>query len=82
MAALDAEWEQAVGDQHRVRRQIVVRDRNDPTRHLVLVFFDSAADAAYNSDLPGTTESAAKYTALMTEPPTFIDCDVIEDRTY
>src|SRR5436853_6918373 len=82
LKALDAEWEASVAGQHRVRRQIVARDRNDPRHHVMFVFFDSAEDAAYNSELPGTQEGAGKWAALMDGPPTFLDLDILEERTY
>lgn len=80
--ALDAEWEAATEGRRTLRRQIVARDRNDPTRLLVFVFFDSFEDAKTNSNLPGTQQGAAKRAALMDGPPAFTDLDILEDRTY
>ena len=80
--ALDAEWEAATEGRRTLRRQIVARDRNDPSRHLMFVFFDSYEDAMTNSNLPGTQEGAVKLAALMDGPPAFSDLDILEDRTY
>ena len=37
-----------------MRRSIVTRDRNDPERHVLIVFFDSYESAMENSNLPET----------------------------
>jgi len=78
--ALDREWEAATEGQRTARRSIVTRDRNDPNRHLIIVFFDSYESAMENSKLPQTQEFAAKWAALVEAPPTFTDLDVVEDR--
>jgi hypothetical protein len=58
----------------------VARDRNDPTRYLVLAFFDSYESAMKNSNLPATTEFGQKQSALLDAPMQFTDLDVIDDR--
>lgn len=80
MLALDSEWEAASEGKRTARRSIVTRDRNDPGRYFIIVFFDSYESAVENSKLPETQEFAAKAAALAEGPPTFIDLDVIEDR--
>ena len=75
---------QAVGDEffaategkRTVRRSIVTRDRNDPERVLLLVFFDSYESAMENSNRPETSEFAAKMAKLCDGPPTFRNLDV------
>jgi hypothetical protein len=79
--ALDEEWSAATEGKRTARRSIVTQDRSDPDRHLVLVFFDSYEDAMQNSQLPETQEFAAKASALTDSPATFIDLDVIADRS-
>ena len=64
-----------------MRRSIVTRDRNDPDRYLIVVFFDSYESAMENSNLPETAEFAEKQMALLDGPPTFHDLDIVEDRT-
>jgi hypothetical protein len=81
MLALDEEWEKATEGKRTARRSIVTRDRNDPTRHLVIVFFDSYEEAMENSKLPETQDFAAKANALAEAPPIFHDLDVIADRS-
>ena len=77
---LNREWEQATEGKRTARRSIVTQDRNDPTRHLIMVFFDSYESAMENSKLPETQGFAEKWGALVDAPPTFHDLDVIEDR--
>ena len=80
---------QALGDQffaategkRTVQRSIVTRDRNDPDRYLLVVFFDSYESAMENSDLPETAQFAEQQMALLDGPPIFYDLDVVEDRT-
>jgi quinol monooxygenase YgiN len=79
--AMNRQWEQATEGKRTLRRSILTRDRNDPTRHLVVAFFDSYESAMENSELPETQEFAKRYNALLDEPMTFHDLDVIEDRS-
>ena len=78
--ALDAEWEKATEGKRTARRSIVTRDCNDPSRHLVIVFFDSYESAMENSALPETQEFAARWADLVAGPMAFHDLDVVEDR--
>ena len=79
--ALEDEWRAATEGKRTLRRSIVAQDRNDPDRHLVLAFFDDYESAMVNSDLPETGEFGRKQQELVDAPMTFIDLDVIEDRT-
>jgi quinol monooxygenase YgiN len=79
--ALDAEWEKATEGKRTARRSIVTTDRNDPERHLIIVFFDSYESAMENSALPETQEFAAKWGTLVAGTPTFHDLDVVADRS-
>jgi hypothetical protein len=79
--ALDREWEQATEGKRTLRRSIVCRDRNEPSRHLVLAFFDSPESAQANADLPATGEFAKRTGDLADGPIEFWDLDVIEDRS-
>jgi hypothetical protein len=80
LLALDAEWEKATEGKRTSRRSIVTRDRNDPTRHLVIVFFDSYDSAMENSELPETKTLATRFGEFVSAPLTFHDLDVIEDK--
>lgn len=81
LTALTDEWEQATEGKRTSRRSIVTQDRNDPSRHLILVFFDSYESAMDNSKLSETQEFATKWASLVDGPMTFHDLDVVEDRS-
>ena len=74
------EWEHATEGRRSAQRSVVVQDRNDPTRHLNIVFFDSYEDAMKNSNLPETQAFAEQLAAAVDGPIVFHDLDVIEDR--
>ena len=81
LQALGDQFFEATEGKRTVRRSVVTRDRNDPERYLLVVFFDSYESAMENSNLPETAEFAEKQMPLLDGPPTFYDLDVIEDRT-
>jgi quinol monooxygenase YgiN len=80
LLALDREWDQATEGKRTARRVVVTRDRNDPDRHLIIVFFDSYESAMQNSRLPETQKFASRYAEFADGPMTFHDLDVIEER--
>jgi hypothetical protein len=75
------EYRRATQGKATIRREILTRDRNDPSRYFNLVFFDSYESAMKNSSLPETQASAGQFENLTDGPPTFYDLDVINDRT-
>jgi quinol monooxygenase YgiN len=79
LRALDEQWRQATEGKRTAQRVVVTRDRNDPERHLVIVFFDSYESAMQNSQLPETQEFAEKQSALLTAAPVFHDLDVVDE---
>ena len=81
LQALGNQFFDATEGKRTVRRTIVTRDRNDPERYLLVVFFDSYESAMENSNLPETAEFAQKQMPLLDGPPTFFDLDIIDDRT-
>jgi len=81
LQALSDEFFEATEGKRTVRRAIVTRDRNDPERYMLVVFFDSYESATQNSNLPETSDFAEKQKPLLDGPPTFYDLDVIEERT-
>lgn len=62
-------------------RSVLCQDRDDPERYLNLVFFESYEAAMENSNMPETGELAGKLAALSPEPASFLNLDVIWDRT-
>jgi quinol monooxygenase YgiN len=81
LQALGDQFFEATEGKRTVRRSIVTRDRNDPERYLLVVFFDSYESAMENSNLPETAQFAEQQLSLLDGPPTFYDLDVVEDRS-
>lgn len=79
--ALGDEYFAATEGKRTLQRSVLTRDRNDPEHYFVLAFFDSYESAMENSELPETAEFAEKEAALLEGPPTFLDLDVIEERS-
>jgi antibiotic biosynthesis monooxygenase (ABM) superfamily enzyme len=59
-------------------RRLILKDRGEPNRYLIVIEFDSYEDAMRNSDDPETTKFAEQMAALCSRPPSFTDCDVQE----
>jgi hypothetical protein len=81
LMALEDQWRDATEGKRTLRRAIVGRDRNDANRYLVLAFFDDYESAMVNSNLPETTEFGQKQQAVLDAPMTFVDLDVVDDRS-
>ena len=77
---LAAELEERTGGRSTVRRSIRAQDRDDPSRFMVIVFFDSYEAAMENSGLPEVNEFSSRMSELLDGPPTFHNLDVTEDR--
>jgi quinol monooxygenase YgiN len=62
--------------------EMVVRDRDQPGRYLVIVEFPSYEAAQANNDLPATGRFAEQLGPLLDGPPTFHNLDLVrDDRT-
>ncbi len=59
-------------------RTTVAKDRDSENRYLLIVEFPSYEEAMRNSEDPRTSEFAEKLAALMDEPPTYRNLDVID----
>jgi hypothetical protein len=81
LKALEEQWEQATEGKRTLRRSIVARDRNDPTRYMILASFDSYDSAMVNSNLPETDELGQRQAALLDSPMIFTDLDVVDERS-
>jgi hypothetical protein len=77
---VDEEWWRATEGKRTVRREVLARDRSDPSRCFAMVFFDSYESAMENSGLPETLAAAEQYAKMSDGPPVFYDLDIIEDR--
>lgn len=82
LKALTQEFRDRFGSESTVRRSIETQDRDDPSRFMVVVFFDSYESAMENSNRPETDEFSKKMSELVDGPPTFHNLDVVEDNTF
>ena len=80
MLDLERRWEKATEGKRTLRRQILTRDRSDPSLYRVFAFFDSHESAMVNSTLPETQLFSAEFDSVADGPIRFTDLDVIEDR--
>lgn len=78
--ALSADLEDRTEGRYTVRRSIQTQDRDDPSRFMTIVFFDSYESAMENSARPETGEYAAQMMALCDAEPTFRNLDVTVER--
>jgi len=81
LSKLEEEWRKATEGKRTLKRSILTRDRNDPEHYLLFAFFDDYDSAMRNSNLPETGAFGEKQAALLDQPPTFIDLDVLEDQS-
>jgi hypothetical protein len=81
LQALSDAYFEATEGKRTVERSIITRDRNDPDRYVLVVFFDSYESAMDNSGLAETGRLAEQQQALLDQPPTFHDLDVIGDQS-
>lgn len=75
------DWRQATEGKRTARREMLARDRSDPDRYFMIVFFDSYESAMANSELPETQASADTFAALSDRPPTFYNLDILDDQS-
>jgi hypothetical protein len=80
LRAAGDDWDKATEGRRTVQRSVVCRDRDEPGRHFIVVFFDSYEDAMKNSALPETDALAQTTMALCDSPPIFYNLDVVEER--
>jgi len=78
---VDDDWWRATEGKRTARREVIARDRSDPSRCFAVVFFDSYESAMENSALPETQAAAQQYATLSDGPPVFYDLDVVADRS-
>lgn len=82
---IDALHETWLAETEGIRKTIsemVVKDRDNPGRYLVIVEFASLEDAAENNDLEATGRFAEGLGAFLDAPPVFHNLDLVRfDRT-
>ncbi len=76
--ALDG-WLEATKNKRAATRGMQTRDRDAENTYVQIVEFPSYEDAMANSDLPETSEFAARFAALCDGPPTFRNLEVLRE---
>ena len=80
--ALHETWLAETEGKRTTIRELVVRDRDQQGRYLVIVEFPSYAAAQENNDLPETGRFAEGLVPLLDAPPVFHNLDLVrDDRT-
>lgn len=79
--ALEERWDAETKGQRTARRALLGQDRADPSHLVNVVFFDSYESAMENSALPSTQAMAGEMQKLAGGAPTFLDLEVIDDRS-
>ena len=80
MKQLGDGWQAAIGTDHKARRLVLCRDRDDASRYFNIVFFDSYEDAMKNSNHPATQDFSKRMMDLADGEPTFYNLDVVDDQ--
>jgi hypothetical protein len=78
-AALDG-WLETTKGKRAATRGVQTRDRDASDTYVQIVEFPSYEDAMANSNLPETSEFAARLAALCDGPPTFRNLDVLREE--
>jgi hypothetical protein len=82
MMRLEERWRAASEGQRTLRRSVIARDREDPTRYLVLAFYDDAESAQANSALSETADFADYQSQFLIGLPTYTELDVVKEVEY
>jgi hypothetical protein len=78
-AALDG-WLEATKGKRAATRGVQTKDRDTPNTYVQIVEFPSYEEAMANSNLPETSEFAAKLASLCNGSPTFRNLDVLREE--
>ena len=76
---LEAKWRAATEGRRTTVRQLKTQDRDAPGTYVIIVEFDSYADAQKNNDLPETNEIAAAMAKLSDGTAVFRNLDVRDE---
>jgi len=79
-SALDG-WLEATKGTRAATRGVQTRDRDTADTYVQIVEFPSYEEAMANSNLPDTSDFAARLAALCEAPPTFRNLDVVREET-
>jgi quinol monooxygenase YgiN len=78
-AALDA-WLEATKGKRGATRGVQTKDRDATNTYVQIVEFPSYEEAMANSNLPETSEFAAKLASLCDGPPSFRNLEVMREE--
>jgi hypothetical protein len=78
-AVLDG-WLEATKGKRAATRGVQTKDRDATNTYVQIVEFPSYEEAMANSNLPETSEFAAKLASLCDGPPTFRNLDVLREE--
>lgn len=73
-------WLEATKGTRAATRGVQTRDRDARDTYVQIVEFPSYEEAMANSDLPATSEFAAKLASVCKGPPTFRNLDVLREQ--
>lgn len=73
-------WIADSGGQRTAVRTRVGRDRHDPHHFVEILEFRSHDDAMRNSELPATNDVHERFVELCSEPPRFVDLDILREE--
>jgi quinol monooxygenase YgiN len=79
--ALETEWLRATEGKRTAQRLVLCRDRDRDDTYVQIVEFPSREDAMRNSELPETSQGAARIASLCEGPPVFRNLEVLSDQT-
>jgi hypothetical protein len=79
-AALDGFLEATKGKRAASTRGVQTKDRDATNTYVQIVEFPSYEDAMANSNMPETSDFAAKLASLCDGPPTFRNLDVLREE--
>jgi hypothetical protein len=75
-----SQWIADSGGQRTANRTRVGRDHHDAEHFVEILEFPSHDKAMSNSELPATTAVHDRFVQLCTEPPRFVDLDVVREE--
>ena len=78
-AALDG-WLEATTGKRAATRGVQTRDRDATNTYVQIVEFPSYEEAMANSNMPATSEFAAKLASLCDGPPSFRNLEVLREE--
>jgi hypothetical protein len=75
-----SQWIAASGGQRTATRTRVGRDHDDAQHFVEILEFPSYEEAMRNSELPATNGVHEQFVELCSEPPRFVDLDIVREE--